>query len=78
MKIRSKKCKNIIKGGCIPTFYNDSKDLLSLLELINGSIDAKNDNSKMKNRGMAILDELLKLGAISKDQQEKLYIGYLI
>ena len=25
----------------------------------------------MKNRGMAILDELLKLGAISKDQHEK-------
>ena len=24
------------------------------------------------------LDELLKLGAISKDQHEKLYIGYLI
>ena len=61
-----------------PTFYNDPKDLLSLLELIIGSIDAGNDNSKIKNRGMAILDELLKLGAISKDQHEKLYIGYLI
>ena len=77
-KKRSKKFKNIIKGGCIPTFYNGPKDLLSLLELIIGSIDAGNDNSKMKNRGMAILDELLKLGAISKDQHEKLYIGYLI
>ena len=66
-KKRSKKFKNIIKGGCIPTFYNDTEDLLSLLELIIGSIDAGNDNSKMKNRGMAILDELLKLGAISKD-----------
>ena len=77
-KKRSKKFKNIIKGGCIPTFYNDPKDLLSLLELIIGSIAAGNDNSKMKNRGMAILDELLKLGAISKDQHEKLYIGYLI
>ena len=77
-KKRSKKFKNIIKGGCIPTFYNDPEDLLSLLELIIDSIDAGNDNSKMKNRGMAILDELLKLGAISKDQHEKLYIGYLI
>ena len=77
-KKRSKKFKNIIEGGCIPTFYNDPKDLLSLLELIIGSINAGNDNSKMKNRGMAILDELLKLGAISKDQHEKLYIGYLI
>ena len=37
---------------------------------------AGNDNGKMKNRGMAILDELLKLGAISKDKHEKLYIGY--
>ena len=77
-KNRSKKFKNIIKGGCIATFYNDAEDLLSLLELIIGSIDAGNANSKMKNRGMAILDELLKLGAISKDQREKLYIGYLI
>ena len=39
----------------------------------------------MKKRGMTILDELLlliilnlKLGAISKDQHEILYIGYLI
>ena len=77
-KKRSKKFKNIIKGGCIPTFYNDPEDLLSLLELIIGSIDARNDNSKMKNRAMAIFDELLKLGASSKDQHEKLYIGYLI
>ena len=53
---------------------NDSEDLLSLLELIIGSTDAGNDNSKMKNRGMAILDELLKLGAISKDQHEKLFM----
>ena len=77
-KKRSKKFKNIIKGGCIPIFYNDPEDPLSLWELIIGSIDAGNDNSKMKNRGMAILDELLKFGAISKDQHEKLYIGYLI
>ena len=77
-KKRSKKFKNIIKGGCIPTFYNDPEDLLSLLEIIIGSIDAGNDNSKMKNRGMTILDELLKFGAISKDQHEKLYRGYLI
>ena len=55
-KKRSNKFKTIIKGGCISTFYNDPKDLLSLLELIIGSIDAENDNSKMKNRGMAILD----------------------
>ena len=77
-KKRSKKFKNIIKGGCIPTFYNDQEDLLSLLELIIRSIDAGNDNRKMKNRGMAILDGLLKRGAISKDQHEKLYIGYLL
>ena len=55
---RSKKFKNIIKSGCIPTFYNDPEDLPSLLELIIGSIDAGNDNSKMKSRGMAILNEL--------------------
>ena len=32
----------------------------------------------MKNREMTILDELLKLGTISKDKHEKIYIGYLI
>ena len=60
-KKRSKKFKNIIKCGCNPTFYNDPEDRLSFLELIIGSIDAGNDNSKIKNRGMAILGELLKL-----------------
>ena len=39
-KTRSKKFKNIIKGGAISTFYNDPKDLLSPLELLIGSIDA--------------------------------------
>ena len=54
---------------------NDPEDVLSLSELTIGSIDTGNDNSKMKNRGMgAILDELLKLGAISKDQPTKSYI----
>ena len=31
-KRRSKKSKNIIKNECIPTFYNDPVDFLSLLE----------------------------------------------
>ena len=43
-KKRSKKFKNIIKGRCISTLYNDPEDLLSLLELIIGSIEAGNDN----------------------------------
>ena len=55
-KKRSKKFQNIIKCGCIPTIYNDPEDLFSFLELIIGSIDAGNDTSKMKNRGMAILN----------------------
>ena len=45
-KKRSKKFKNIIKGGCIPTIYNYPEYLLSLLELITGSIDAGNDTAK--------------------------------
>ena len=31
-KKRSKKFKNTMKGGCIPTFINDPEDILSLLE----------------------------------------------
>ena len=34
--------------------------------------------TEFKNRGLTISGELLKLGTISKDQHEKLYIGYLI
>ena len=34
-------------------------------------VDAENDNNNMKNKGMAIIDELLKLGIFSKDEQEE-------
>ena len=70
-KKRSKNFKNVI-----PTFYNDPEDLLSLLELIIGSIDAGNGNSKMKNKGNGNIRWTFK--TISKDQHEKLYVGYLI
>ena len=69
---RSKKY-NIIKGGCIPTFYNSPDDLINFHELIIGSIEAGNNNNNMKNKGVAIIDELLKLGAITKDEHEILY-----
>ena len=50
-KKRSRKFKNIIKGGCIPTFHNDPEDRFSRLELIIGSINPGNDNSKIKKQG---------------------------
>ena len=53
-KKRSRKFKTIIKGGCIPTFHNDPEDRFSRLELIIGSINPGNDNSKMKSRGLVI------------------------
>ena len=46
---------------------------LVFLELIFGSIQAGNDNKYIKNKGVAIIDELLNLGAISKDKHEILY-----
>ena len=48
---RSKKY-NIIKEGCIPTFYNSSDDLIDFLEFIIGSIEAGNNNNNMKNKGV--------------------------
>ena len=57
---RSKKW-NIIKRGCIPTFYNSPDDLIDFLELNIGSTEAGDDNNNMNNKGMAIIDELLKL-----------------
>ena len=35
------------------------------------NVDARNDNNNMKNKEMAILDELLKLEIFSKDEQEE-------
>ena len=69
---RSKKY-NIIKAGCIPTFYNSPDDLIDFLGLIVGSIEAGNNNNNMKNEAVAIIDELLKLGTISKDEHEIVY-----
>ena len=62
-----------MKGRCIPTFYNSLDDLIDFLEMIIGSSEAGNDNNNMKNKGVAIIDELLKLDAISKDEHEILY-----
>ena len=72
------KTYNIIKGGCFPTFYNSPDNLIYFFELIIGSIAAGNNNNNMKNKGLAIIDELLKLGTITKDEHEILYNQNLI
>ena len=64
---------NFINGGCIPTFYNNANELIDFLELIIESIAAGTDNNNIKKYGMAINDELLKVGANSKDEHEILY-----
>ena len=51
--------------------------IIEFLNLIIGSIKAEagneyNNNTK-KNKGVATIDVLLKLGAISKDEHEMLY-----
>ena len=69
---RSKKY-NIIKGGCFPTFHNSHDDVIDFLELIIGSTEAGNDNNNMKNKEAAIIDELLKLDAVSNYEHEILY-----
>ena len=44
--------------------------LTDILELSISSIEAGNNNTYTKNKGVAIIDELLKLGAIAKDEHE--------
>ena len=73
---RSKKYSTIIKGGCTTKFYNNPDELFDLLELITGSITAGNNGSRTINKGISIIDELLKLKVISGDEHEQLYKKY--
>ena len=54
----------------------DEKADSDFIDLISKRYDTKYSNLS-KVQTLAILDELLKLGAMSKDQHDKLFIGYL-
>ena len=47
-------------------YYNDPENLIHKLDIICGSINASNTSNKIRNHGILILNELLKLKTISK------------
>ena len=59
-------------GGNV-MFFNDPKKLLKKLKTIIGSKKAGNTSFELRNMGVAILDTLLKMFVINKQQYEKLY-----
>ena len=58
------------------TFYKNPKALLKKLELIVGEILAGNNNSEMRNTGVAVLDVLLKSSLINRAQHDAICSKY--
>ena len=54
-------------------FFNDPEKLLKKLEIIIGSKKAGNTSVELRNMGVAILDILLKMSVMNKQQYNKLY-----
>lgn len=63
------------RGGDV-MFFNNPITLLKKLELIIGEIMAGNTSINMRNMGVSILDTLLKISAINKNQHGKFYKQY--
>ena len=57
-------------------FFNDPKELINKLTLINGEMEAGNPSIEMRNMGVSILDTLLKSKDINKGQYQKLVKKY--
>jgi hypothetical protein len=54
--------------------YSSPEDLLEELELIGGSVAAgNNQNSILRKKGIAILEELLRIGSVTEKQYSDLY-----
>ena len=63
------------RGGNV-IFFNDPKQLLKKLELIIGEVLAGNTSIQMRNTGVNILDTLLRMSTINRQQYNKLYNLY--
>ena len=59
-------------------YYNNPEKLIEKLDVIYGSINAGNSSNEVRNQGITILDELLKLKRITKRIHEKMYNNYFI
>ena len=63
------------RGGNV-MFFNDTKQLLKKLELIVGEIIAGNTSINMRNMGVNILDTLLRMSTIDRQQYNQWYNQY--
>ena len=71
---RSMKFKNVIRGKGLNSICPcNPGELMDDLELICGSLEAGNNNQQLKNQGINIIDELLKMGGLSQENHELLY-----
>ena len=59
-------------------YYNNPEKLIKKLEVICGTLKAGNTSNEVKNQGISILDELLKLKRITKRIYEKIYNNHFI
>jgi len=59
-------------------YYRDPEKLIEKLDVICGSINAGNTSYELKNQGITILDELLRVKRITKRLYEKIYNNYFI
>ena len=59
-------------------YYNNPEKLIEKLDVICGSINAGNSSNEVRNQGITMLDELLKLKRITKRIHEKIYNNYFI
>jgi len=56
---------------------SEADKLINQLYLSIGSIKAGNSSIKLKNQVMSLLDSLVRLGAIDKNQKNKLFHNYI-
>ena len=59
-------------------YYNNPEKLIKKPDTICGSIDAGNSTNQIRNQGVTILDELLKLKIIAKHMHGNIYNYYFI
>lgn len=67
------KIKSKLSTPTAVSVFTNPSDMLDKLELIFGSMGVGNNSNTMKNEGRAILDELLKIDAITKEEHKELY-----
>lgn len=57
--------------------YNDPDELIEMLDIIRGSFEAgNNDNSRMRKKSIAIIEQLYKTGAIEHDEYVQLFNNF--